>query len=58
MTRWEYQSITLAPGESWHDTLRLNGANGWEAWHMERSDNGHRTLCFKRPAETKAEKTR
>jgi hypothetical protein len=55
VTRWEYQSITLAPGESWYDALRLNGANGWEAWHMERSDNGHRTLYFKRPAKPEGE---
>lgn len=48
MTKWEYQSIKLAPGESWYDVLRLNGANGWEAWHMERDDNGWREVYFKR----------
>lgn len=48
MTKWEYQSIKLAPGESCYYVLRLNGANGWEAWHMELDDNGWREVYFKR----------
>lgn len=46
---WETQDITLAPGENWYATIRLNAAEGWEPWHMERSENGHRTIYFKRP---------
>ena len=47
--KWEYTSHNVAPGESWYDELRQRGLEGWEAWHIEKSDNGWRTLYFKRP---------
>ncbi len=48
-TRWEYMHHNVGPGESWFDELRRRGADGWEAWHIERSDTGWRALYFKRP---------
>lgn len=48
MVTWEYQHISLAPDEDHYQTLRLNGLNGWEAWHIERDGRGWRTIYFKR----------
>lgn len=49
MTRWEYMSENVAPGESWYGVLRVQGAEGWEAWHIDKDDRGWRTIYFKRP---------
>lgn len=49
MTTWEYNWITVAQGESHYDVLRSNGANGWEAWHIQPDDRGWRVIYFKRP---------
>jgi len=46
---WEYIFDNVAPGETWYDMLRRRGAEGWEAWHIERTENGWRTIHFKRP---------
>ncbi len=45
---WEYTSSKVAPGESWYDVLRSMGREGWEAWHIEKTD-GWREIYFKRP---------
>lgn len=51
MTKWKHTQATVAPGESWFDVLRKMGAEGWEPWHIEKTENGWRTLYFKRPLE-------
>lgn len=58
MVAWEYQHLNIAPGEDWFQALRLNGARGWEAWHIEYDrERGWRTLYFKRQThEAKPEK--
>lgn len=50
MTKWEYTSVNVGPGESWYDQLRNWGANGWEAWHIEKNEAGWREIYFKRPS--------
>ena len=47
--RWEYDSETVAPGENHYTVLRKRGADGWEAWHIERNAEGWREIFFKRP---------
>lgn len=50
MTKWQYTSVNLKPGESWYDALRQYGREGWEAWHIDRNETGWREIYFKRPA--------
>lgn len=46
--QWSYTSRTVAPGESHFDVLRHMGLARWEAWHVEKSNNGYREIFFKR----------
>lgn len=47
---WKYTSEKVMPGENWCDVLRKMGDAGWEAWHIERTPDGHREIYFKRAA--------
>ena len=47
---WKYTSEKVMPGENWHDVLRKMGDAGWEAWHIEKTPDGHREIYFKRAA--------
>jgi hypothetical protein len=49
MQQWIYSSKNIAPGESHYDMLRQMGREGWEAWHIEKTENGWREIFFKRP---------
>ncbi len=55
---WDYVSVVVKPGESWYDVLRGHGRNGWEAWHIEKSENGWREIYFKRPRDGDGESSR
>lgn len=48
MSEWEYSSDIVAPGESSFVVCSVRGAEGWEAWHLERRHDGWREIYFKR----------
>lgn len=49
MTVWKHYDENVAPGESLRDVLVKYGREGWEPWHIEASENGWRTVYFKKP---------
>ena len=47
MTGWEYTSEKMSPGENRYDVLHRFGAEGWEAWYIEKDASGWREIYFK-----------
>lgn len=53
MPKWEYRSYMFEPHEDRTNILDKLGAEGWEAWWMERNSEGKNRIQFKRPIEEK-----
>lgn len=49
MTRWEYETEIVGPGDDWRRTLELRGERGWEAYFIHLIRDGGREIYFKRP---------
>lgn len=49
MQQWQYTTVNVGPGGERYDELRSWGEQGWEAWHIERNEDGWREIYFKRP---------
>lgn len=48
MSAWEYRSDLVKPGSSPFVVLEEFGPDGWEAWHIEKLDDGWQEIYFKR----------
>lgn len=58
MQRWQYATHSVAADESFDDLLKTAGLNGWEAWHIEKSEAGAREVYFKRQIPPPSEASR
>lgn len=48
MAKWQYITEIVSPPDDVYSALRRMGAEGWEAWHIDRSPTGFREIFFKR----------
>lgn len=51
MRVWKIHDENIAPGESIRVVLVKRGKDGWEPWHIEKTETGWRTIWFKKPIE-------
>jgi hypothetical protein len=49
MTKWDFVTDTVAPGEDRYTVIRKRCEDGWEPFCIELDANGWREIYFKRP---------